>query len=327
MKKKPFTTFRQSLTEDVKPLDPRSEAIRQQLITLLKTNEKNLDVRMRKMGLTPACGRCGGSGHYSFNLMHGTTCFGCAGLGHMKPSSLKGWQYTLDNAKRAVANGQLDEYTENLASQKRVDMAQKAAMKTWTDTGISAKYNWNRSSDVHRVMALQMPPNQWMDLTVSDIPAEPPQSWMAKFSKELLIHGLYSDINSYFHAHYELQEFSGRAMESILSNKTRSASDKRQEYNEMVREYDKQILPAIAAHHQKLEALMAKVPSIADAFMRGQMSLRYKNRTHNGDGSNGVSYAGWIEDYIGSVPSVLNLWYTKLRTQYKQQFQTYAENI
>lgn len=27
------------------------------------------------------CGRCGGSGHYSFNLMHGTTCFGCSGKG------------------------------------------------------------------------------------------------------------------------------------------------------------------------------------------------------------------------------------------------------
>lgn len=27
------------------------------------------------------CNRCGGSGHYSFNLMHGTVCFGCSGSG------------------------------------------------------------------------------------------------------------------------------------------------------------------------------------------------------------------------------------------------------
>lgn len=27
------------------------------------------------------CGRCGGSGKYSFNLMHGSTCYGCAGRG------------------------------------------------------------------------------------------------------------------------------------------------------------------------------------------------------------------------------------------------------
>lgn len=28
---------------------------------------------------TKTCGRCGGSGHYSFNLMHGTVCYGCSG--------------------------------------------------------------------------------------------------------------------------------------------------------------------------------------------------------------------------------------------------------
>jgi hypothetical protein len=30
---------------------------------------------------TEHCGRCGGSGHYSYCQMHGTTCFGCAGSG------------------------------------------------------------------------------------------------------------------------------------------------------------------------------------------------------------------------------------------------------
>lgn len=28
---------------------------------------------------TKTCGRCGGSGHYSYNQMHGTTCYGCSG--------------------------------------------------------------------------------------------------------------------------------------------------------------------------------------------------------------------------------------------------------
>lgn len=27
------------------------------------------------------CGRCGGSGKYSFNMMHGSTCYGCNGRG------------------------------------------------------------------------------------------------------------------------------------------------------------------------------------------------------------------------------------------------------
>ena len=30
---------------------------------------------------TKVCSRCGGSGRYSFNLMHGTMCYGCNGSG------------------------------------------------------------------------------------------------------------------------------------------------------------------------------------------------------------------------------------------------------
>jgi hypothetical protein len=42
-----------------------------------------------------ACGRCAGSGHYSFNLMHGTVCFGCNGR--------KGtWVTKADSERRAA---------------------------------------------------------------------------------------------------------------------------------------------------------------------------------------------------------------------------------
>jgi len=30
---------------------------------------------------TNTCGRCGGSGNYSYNQMHGSTCYGCGGSG------------------------------------------------------------------------------------------------------------------------------------------------------------------------------------------------------------------------------------------------------
>ena len=30
------------------------------------------------------CSRCGGSGNYSYNPIHGSTCFQCNGLGFMK---------------------------------------------------------------------------------------------------------------------------------------------------------------------------------------------------------------------------------------------------
>lgn len=34
---------------------------------------------------TKACGRCAGSGHYSYCAMYGSTCFGCGG---------RGWKFT-----------------------------------------------------------------------------------------------------------------------------------------------------------------------------------------------------------------------------------------
>lgn len=33
---------------------------------------------------TKTCARCGGTGSYSFNMMDGTRCFGCAGTGKQK---------------------------------------------------------------------------------------------------------------------------------------------------------------------------------------------------------------------------------------------------
>lgn len=33
------------------------------------------------------CGRCGGSGHFSYNQISGTTCFGCGGSGKRYPST------------------------------------------------------------------------------------------------------------------------------------------------------------------------------------------------------------------------------------------------
>lgn len=38
---------------------------------------------------TKPCSRCGGSGHYSYHLTHGTVCFGCGGTGK-QPCTPKG---------------------------------------------------------------------------------------------------------------------------------------------------------------------------------------------------------------------------------------------
>jgi hypothetical protein len=39
------------------------------------------DTRLRDVLETEVCGRCGGSGHYSYNQIDGTRCYGCGGSG------------------------------------------------------------------------------------------------------------------------------------------------------------------------------------------------------------------------------------------------------
>jgi hypothetical protein len=36
-------------------------------------------LRLKDIIETQTCGRCGGTGQYSFNLMHGSMCYGCQG--------------------------------------------------------------------------------------------------------------------------------------------------------------------------------------------------------------------------------------------------------
>lgn len=44
--------------------------------------EKVEEMRVNSNGMEiESCGRCGGSGHYSYCQMYGTTCFGCSGSG------------------------------------------------------------------------------------------------------------------------------------------------------------------------------------------------------------------------------------------------------
>jgi hypothetical protein len=48
----------------------------------LKSPDKLRRVAMRSfylMGWNKPCTRCGGTGHYSYNMRHGTTCFKCSG--------------------------------------------------------------------------------------------------------------------------------------------------------------------------------------------------------------------------------------------------------
>jgi len=56
-----------------------------------------------KLFETKPCSRCGGSGRYSYNSMHGDMCYGCRGVGE---------QYT--KAGRAARDAWVAAYTETL---------------------------------------------------------------------------------------------------------------------------------------------------------------------------------------------------------------------
>ena len=50
-----------------------------------------------------SCNRCGGSGRYSFNLMHGSCCYGCSGTGYQLTKRGKAAQAFLNNLRSIPA--------------------------------------------------------------------------------------------------------------------------------------------------------------------------------------------------------------------------------
>lgn len=60
---------------------------------------------------TKPCSRCGGSGRYSFNLMHGSTCYGCGGGGEVHTKRGKGARaHMIALQTRPVADVKIGEF-------------------------------------------------------------------------------------------------------------------------------------------------------------------------------------------------------------------------
>jgi excinuclease UvrABC ATPase subunit len=113
-----------------------------ELASILNTSLSNAVNRAVRMKLTPICSRCGGSGHYSYNQINGTTCFGCAGLGH----STEVTEATLRAAQEAVDDGRLQAYIAMLNARSNCKNARDRVMKAWRDTGISEAYKWQEAA-------------------------------------------------------------------------------------------------------------------------------------------------------------------------------------
>jgi len=97
--------------------------------------------RIVALGYTEWCGRCGGSGHYSFNRIDGTTCFDCRGR---KERLVKITALMLDEIKAKIAAGGLTDYfarCKRIADAKAATRALKAQVDAaWKDGAVHAAY-------------------------------------------------------------------------------------------------------------------------------------------------------------------------------------------
>jgi hypothetical protein len=108
--------------------------------------------RLKALGMTVPCGRCGGSGHFSYCPGHGTVCFGCNGSGQQSPPVTPGFVAAV---REAVAAGRLAPYLESVALRTKARKAVDAAMAAWKATKVAPAYNASAMKPV------QQPDGHW----------------------------------------------------------------------------------------------------------------------------------------------------------------------
>jgi hypothetical protein len=134
-------------------------AIRTEMAAVLKTTDQRLDDRIIGMRIGCTCGRCGGSGSYSYNQLDGDRCYGCHGSGQTKPKTKTEWQLTLEAAKQKAANGDLDRYLDFLRARKLTKTATDQVMAAWKASGVSQRYDWRLAADYERQLKAGQAPS------------------------------------------------------------------------------------------------------------------------------------------------------------------------
>ena len=120
-----------------------------QLATILDTTPERAIVRAAGLHILPTCGRCGGSGRYSWNQISGDTCFGCGGSGQAVPK--KPQQSSVLAAARVTReDGSYDAYIETLRARARCKRAGDKVLAAWKATGIDDLYDWHKAADFSR---------------------------------------------------------------------------------------------------------------------------------------------------------------------------------
>lgn len=83
---------------------------------------------------TKVCGRCGGSGHYSYNLMHGTMCYGCKGAGNVfTKRGLAAKQFFEDSLSRPAEDVKVGDIIRCWSCDRKFYAVTKTSASTWDD--------------------------------------------------------------------------------------------------------------------------------------------------------------------------------------------------
>lgn len=117
-----------------------SEKIAAEVAVMLKVQLKSLPARLVRMRLGPTCGRCGGSGSYSYCQQYGTTCFGCSGYGQRVPKTAGEWKATAERAAAAVQRGELAAYLATRRGEALVSKGTKQVLAAWSATTAGRDY-------------------------------------------------------------------------------------------------------------------------------------------------------------------------------------------
>lgn len=119
-----------------------------ELAAILETTEKNVVARASGLKLFPRCGRCLGSGHYSFNGTH-SRCYGCNGSGQVMPKE-RDMDAVEDDARECKTDGRFAAYMLYLDARKATKNATTKVMDAWKGSGISAAYKWQNAAEYAR---------------------------------------------------------------------------------------------------------------------------------------------------------------------------------
>lgn len=106
--------------------------------TLLGTTRVRAASRLVALGYTDVCGRCCGSGRYSWNQMDGDRCYGCGGSGK---KLIKLTTTLIAEAKARIEAGELAGYFAMGAARGKIKGAAARATKVWSESLAATTYS------------------------------------------------------------------------------------------------------------------------------------------------------------------------------------------